>query len=97
APRHTPPPESGKQVAAAPSVHPSTHPASAHPASVHPASAHPASAHPSAIAPGMGPRAPGPPQQQAGDAQAFAAAAPPVAQASGTRLSPDDTKPELGV
>lgn len=106
APRHTPPPESGKQVAAA----------SAHPPSYKPSAPPPSLEGHTLIGgwrePGLGPQAspvaggaggstgvrvpapPAPPAGRAEDAAAFAAAAP--AQASGTRLTPDVTKPALG-
>lgn len=106
APRHTPPPESGKQVAAA----------SAHPPSFKPSAPPPSLEGHTLIGgwrePGLGPQAspvaggagastgvrvPAPPAAPAGraeDAAAFAAAAP--AQASGTRLTPDVTKPVMG-
>lgn len=93
APRHTPPPESGKQVAAAPSNPPGRIP------SMPPPSMPPPSLEGHTLVggwnePGLGPRigpgagspvrVPGPGTQ------------PPVAaQASGTRLSPDVTRPNL--
>lgn len=98
APRHTPPPESGKQVAA-PSVHPPSWKPSAPPPSLEGHTLIGGWREPglgpqaSPVAGGAAVRVPGPPPPRGGDAAAFAAAAP---QASGTRLSPDVTKPDLG-
>lgn len=94
APRHTPPPESGKQVAAAPSNPPGRIP------SIPPPSMPPPSLEGHTLVggwnePGLGPRimpgagtlvrVPGPGTQPP--------VAPVAAQASGTRLSPDVTRP----
>jgi hypothetical protein len=85
APRHTPPPESGKQVAA-PSVHPPSRKPSAPPPSLE--------GH-TLIGgwrePGLG--APKVPQGMGGSP--VRVPGPPPAQASGTRLSPDVTQPQL--
>lgn len=94
APRHTPPPESGKQVAA-PSVHPSIKP-SAPPPSLEghtlvggwrePGLGAPQIGAPQIVPVGLPPlRIPTPPMHQPAVA----------AQVSGTRLSPDVTRPEL--
>ena len=93
APRHTPPPESGKQVAAAPSNAPGRVP------SVPPPSMAPPSLEGHTLVggwnePGLGPRigpSAGSPVRVSGPGTQ-----PPVAaQASGTRLSPDVTRPNL--
>ena len=92
APRHTPPPESGKQVAAAPSIRPPSGRPSLPPASLEGHTLIGGWREPGLGGPQIGiPGAPGvraPPRANE--------AAPVVqAQASGTRLSPDVTQPQL--
>lgn len=93
APRHTPPPESGKQVAAAPS-NPPGRLSSAPPPSLAPPSLEGHTLVGGWNEPGLGPRigpSAGPPVRVTGPGTQ-----PPVAaQASGTRLSPDVTRPNL--
>ncbi len=97
APRHTPPPESGKQVAA-PSVHPVAARASAEPSMN--LSAPPPSLEGHTLVggwrePGLGPVVPG---STGVRVPAPAAGAPPAAaapQASGPRLTADVTRPDL--
>lgn len=102
APRHTPPPESGKQVAAAPSVHPVT----VRKSSVPPPPS--LEGHtliggwrepglgPGAATPGTGVRVPAPAVTgQPTPRRPTPAPAAPPPQASGTRLSPEVTRAEL--
>jgi hypothetical protein len=108
APRHTPPPESGKQVAAAPSNHPASWKPSAPPPSleghtliggwrepglgtpqISPTAAGSMGARAPGPAAGRGPTGTEPPATVLQGAGAF------PAQASGTRLTPDVTRPEL--
>ncbi len=97
APRHTPPPESGKQVAA-PSVHPVAARAAAEPA-INPSAPPPSLEGHTLIGgwrePGLGPVVPGATVVRV---PAAASGAPPAAaapQASGTRLTADVTRPDL--
>ncbi|MBS2014677.1 MAG: hypothetical protein JST00_17450 [Deltaproteobacteria bacterium] len=106
-PRHTPPPESGKQVAVSPSAHPPRKSTVPPPPSLEghtliggwrePGLANP----PPGATPGMGVRVPAPPPQAPPAPPAMAPPAvgssPRVAepQPSGTRLSPDITRPDL--
>lgn len=107
-PRHTPPPESGKQVAVSPSAHPPRKSTVPPPPSLEghtliggwrePGLA--GAGAPGAGGPGgTGVRVPPPPHAPAGPplVPAAAGSSPQVspAQASGTRLSPDVTRPEL--
>lgn len=92
APRHTPPPESGKQVAAAPSVHPAAPPRKS--------TAPPPSEGHTLIGgwrePGLdAPQIREPAAAYGVRVPAPAPAQPPPPQASGTRLSPDVTRAEL--
>ncbi|HEY8076794.1 MAG TPA: hypothetical protein VIF62_21860 [Labilithrix sp.] len=107
APRHTPPPESGKQVSAAPSAAPPRR--NTPPATQLPSTPPPSLEGHTLIGgwrePGLGPggpgappapgvRAPAPPPSSPA-APPPAAAAPPAAASSG-RLAPDVTRPNLG-
>lgn len=99
APRHTPPPESGKQVAAAPSNPPSRNP------SMPPPSLEGHTLIGGWREPGLGPhigpstgapvRVPGPGPSGTEPPVHIAPAAVAAAQPSGTRLSPDVTRPNL--
>ncbi len=101
APRHTPPPESGKQIAA-PSVHPAAARAPSEP-SINPSVPPPSLEGHTLVGgwrePGLGPSAPGAAGVRVPAPPPAAGAPPPVAasasQASGTRLTADVTRPEL--
>lgn len=110
APRHTPPPESGKQVAAAPSAHPPSWRPSAPPPSLEGHTLIGGWREPGLGGPQIGPAAMGSPVRVPGPGTGASVAkgptgteppatmqhVPPVAaQPSGTRLSPDVTRAEL--
>lgn len=102
-PRHTPPPESGKQVAVSPSTHPPRKSSVPPPPSLEGHTLIGGWREPGLAQPpggGQGVRVPPPPQAGAAPPPPVPAAAgssPQVSppQASGTRLSPDVTRPDL--